>query len=402
MTVSPTTEQTSTALKNPIFTASQLVQDSEVIFDNGSSFFDAMLDDIHQARYCILFETFIFTNDHLGQRLAKALRQAAQRGVVIKILVDGCGSPYWSAQFARPLEKSGAQTRVYHPFPWQIWNWSRGMVKTPWVIKWIYLILNINSRNHRKTCIIDDTIAYVGSINTVKNHLMTSDNGLGWRDTAVRLSHCNLSPLTDAFDYAWDNKPLKDRLQQSLSQSQLDPMFRLNHSRHHRRALYKQLLNKIHRAKKRIWITNAYFIPEHRILKALSQAAHRGVDVRILIPRKCHILLPLPWASSIFYHNLLDSGVKIYEYLPSILHAKSVICDNWVLVGSSNLNHRSLLHDLEVDVRLRNQTSKDIVKQLFLHDLTQSQEVSLDSWKQHRPWYQRFLGRAILYLKYCL
>ncbi len=377
-------------------------QDTEIIYDNGSSFFDALIDDIQQAQHHILFETFIFVNDHLGQRLAHALREAALRGVTVKVLVDGCGSPYWSAQFARSLEKSGAETRVYHPFPWQIWNWSRCVVKIPWVVKWIYLLLNINARNHRKTCIIDDNIAFVGSINAVRNHLMTTDNGLGWRDTAVRITHCNLSPLTEAFDYAWEHKTFKDRLHETLCHTQTDPVFRLNHSRHRRRVLYKQLLTKIAHAKKRLWITNAYFIPDHRILKALRQAAQRGVDVRILIPRKCHILLPLPWASSMFYQDLLKTGVKIYEYLPSILHAKSVILDNWVLVGSSNLNHRSLLHDLEVDVRLRNQAAKNIVKQLFLSDLIQSQELSLSSWKTHRPWYQRFLGRLILYVKYCL
>ncbi|MBV53446.1 MAG: cardiolipin synthase B [Coxiellaceae bacterium] len=377
-------------------------QETEVIYDNGSSFFDALISDIQQSQHQILFETFIFMNDHLGRRLADALQQAAKRGVMIKILVDGCGSPYWSAQFARPLEKSGAQTRVYHPFPWQIWNWSRCVVKIPRVVKWIYLLLNINSRNHRKTCIIDDNIAYIGSINAVRNHLMTTDNGLGWRDTAVRITHCNLAPLSEAFDYAWEHKTLKDRLHETLSQTQTDPLFRLNHSRHRRRVLYKQLLTKMTSARKRLWVTNAYFIPDHRMLKTLCQAAQRGVDVRILIPRKCHILLPLPWASAIFYQNLLHAGVKIYEYLPSILHAKSVIIDNWVLVGSSNLNHRSLLHDLEVDVRLRNQTAKDIVKQLFLADLSDSQELSLESWKTHRPWYQRLLGRLILYVKYCL
>jgi len=375
---------------------------TEIIYDNGSSFFDALIKDINNAKHCILFETFIFANDHLGKRVTHALQLAALRKVDVKILVDGYGSPFWATQHASRLERSGAKTSIYHALPWQIWNLSRCAIKTPWLFKWIVLFGRMNLRNHRKTCVIDDSIAYVGSINITKQHLMTSDQGRGWRDAAVRLTHCDLSPLTNAFLAAFNHRSIKEKLIEAMRNIQQDPIFRLNYSRHRRRELYKQLLNKIRSAKKRIWITNAYFIPDHRLLKALCAAASRGVDVRVLLPRKVAIFLPLPWASSVFFETLLQSGVKIFEYTSSILHAKSLILDNWVLIGSSNLNHRSLLHDLEVDVRLRNQRSKNIVKQLFLNDIMHSQQLSISSWKAHRPWYQRLLGKLILYVKYYL
>jgi cardiolipin synthase len=108
----------------------------------------------------------------------------------------------------------------------------------------------------------------------------------------------------------------------------------------------------------------------------------------------------MPWASTTFYYSLLKSGVKIFEYLPSVLHAKSLILDDWALIGSSNLNHRSLLHDLEVDVKIIDPIAKQKLENLFCEDLTQARELSLDSWKKHRPFRQRFLGRLVLYLKF--
>jgi cardiolipin synthase len=107
----------------------------------------------------------------------------------------------------------------------------------------------------------------------------------------------------------------------------------------------------------------------------------------------------MPWTSATFYHSLLQSGVRIFEYLPSMLHAKALILDDWVTIGSSNLNHRSLLHDLEIDVNIRLSESKKIIINQFMADLQNSKEVFLDYW-QDRPYYQRIFGRLLLYVKY--
>jgi cardiolipin synthase len=110
----------------------------------------------------------------------------------------------------------------------------------------------------------------------------------------------------------------------------------------------------------------------------------------------------MPWASSTFYYNLLKAGVRIFEYLPSMLHAKSLILDDWMLIGSSNLNHRSLLHDLEADINIVSPAAKQKLEQHFLDDLTKSREISLSSWSTSRPWWQRLMGRLVLYLKYLI
>lgn len=372
---------------------------NEYVFADGESYFASLLQDIAQATSSIDLECYIFQRDHLGKRVAQALMQAAQRGVTVRVLVDGAGSPLWTTSFARQLEKVGASTKVFHPFPWHLWNWSRSVVRVPTLLKWIYLILKINYRNHRKVCILDKKIVYAGSINITRRHLSLQNNGDFWRDTAVRVSETDLTDLQNSFDCAWEERTTKEKLRDTSKHIRKDPVIRVNHTRYRRRLLYKHLLRKIKNSTERIWITNAYFVPDNFLLKHLRDAAYRGIDVRILLPKKSDIAM-MPWASCTFYHNLLRSGVRIFEYLPSNLHAKTLIVDDWILVGSSNLNHRSLLHDLEVDIKMRHPENKKFLQQLFLDDLSKSQEISLTSLAQMRPFRHRFLGRFVLYLKY--
>ncbi len=381
----------------PLLLAHQSTE--EVIYANGSEYFNALIDDIAHAKNSIDLETFIFDKDHLGNRIVEALEQAAKNGVHVRILVDGAGSPLWTTNYAKRLEKKGAKTRVFHPFPWQLWNWSRSVVKLPWMLKMIYLLLKSNSRNHRKVCIIDESIAYIGSINISKCHLSKKEGGDNWRDTSVRITKADLSGLIDAFNAAWSHRSIKERLRNTFRHMRQDPIIRLNHSRHRRRILYKNLLRRIARCKHRVWITNAYFVPDNFLLRKLKEAARKGIDVRILLPKKSDVIM-MPWASSTFYHRLLKAGVRIFEYLPSMLHAKSLIVDDWVSLGSTNLNHRSLLHDLEADIKLTRSKSKKLLEHLFLKDLVQSCEVNLQTWHRLHPLHQRFMGRIVLYLKY--
>jgi cardiolipin synthase len=376
----------------------QIDEYSELIISDCLSFYEQLLKDIAQAQHTVDLETYIFRKDPVGEKIAIALSEAAKKGVNVRVLVDGAGTPMWGNGLTKMLENSGAKTRVFHPFPWRLWQWSRSVVRVSPLLKAIYLLLKINSRNHRKVCIIDDDIVYVGSLNICQSHLDKKHWGDYWRDTAVRLQGIDLKELKAAFEVAWDHMPIQERIRESFSHINKNPVFRVNNTRHRRRLLYKNLLRRISRCSQRVWITNAYFVPDSILLKKLIDAAQRGVDVRILLPQRSDVFA-LPWTSATFYYHLVKSGVRIFEYLPSMLHAKTLIIDDWVSVGSSNLNHRSLLHDLEVDVNIRLPVSKKIIAEQFIKDLTYSKEVELDSW-QRRPVYQRIIGRLLLYLKY--
>lgn len=372
----------------------------EQIFFNGDDYFASLMKDIACAQRSIDVEVYIFDLDELGQKIIRSLLAAVEKGIKVRVLVDGAGSPQWGGRLVRTLEKAGGQTRIFHPFPWRLWQWSRSFVRLPSILKAIYLLLKINSRNHRKVCIIDNEIGYVGSCNITRHHLANLEKGKGdgWRDTVVRLEHINLDDLTKAFNIAWDNLTIQERLRQIFRHIYTKPTFRLNYNRHRRRILYKNLLRKITKCKHRLWITNAYFVPDNFLLKKIQEVAARGVDVRILLPRDSDVAF-MPWASKTFYERLLNAGVRIFEYLPAMLHAKTLILDEWMLIGSSNLNHRSLLHDLEVDVNIRSVSSKQILEKQFLADLKQAKEITLASW-QKPPFYQRLFGSTLLYLKY--
>lgn len=371
----------------------------EHVFGSGSAYFQALIHDINHATHTIDLETYIFSRDSLGKRIVQALCEAAKRGVIVRVLVDGAGSPFWSATFARRLEKAGVKTRVFHPFPWQLWNWSRAVNKTHFLLKGFFLFFTANSRNHRKICVIDYKIAYVGSINITQCHLTLAEGGKNWRDTAVRLTQIDLSELSKAFEIAWTHRTIKERLRDAFQHIRNEPRMRLNYTRHRRRILYRNLLRRIRLCQRRIWITNAYFVPDNFLLKRLKDAAFNGVDVRILLPQKSNITV-VQWASSTFYYSLLKAGIKIYEYSPGMLHAKSLILDDWMLIGSSNLNHRSLLHDLEADITLFTEQAKKSLEQLFLKDLTESKQLHFTQWSRVRSLHKRILGQLALYLKY--
>lgn len=367
----------------------------EQIFFEGTSFFTALLNDIARAQKSIDLETYIFAFDNLGRKIIQALSEAASRQVQVRLLADGAGTHAWDSKTLKTFEDLGGQARIFHPFPWKIWQWSHGIVKKPALLKAIYLLLKINSRNHRKVCVIDNKIAYVGSFNICDDHL---DNHR--RDAGVRLKHVDFTDLTRAFDATWNHTPIKERVREFFRHVRTNPIIRLNNTWHRRRILYKNLLRRIHQCKKRIWITNAYFVPDKLLLRRLRKAAKRGLDVRILLPQKSDVVF-MPWASKVFYARLLNSGAHIYEYLPGVLHAKTLILDNWMLIGSSNLNHRSILHDLEVDVNIRAPESKAALEQQFLLDLQNAPEVHYESWK-NRPWHQRIIGNMLLYVKYLI
>lgn len=368
------------------------------MFTDGSRYFDEILSDIKQAQHIIYIEMYIFTVDKLATRIVDALIAASERGVNVRVLVDGAGNPLWGGQMTKKMERAGIATRIFHPLPWRLWQWSRSFVRLPKLIKALYLLVNINSRNHRKVILIDHKIVYTGSFNISKCHLNKDDDGDNWHDTGVKIISEDTTDLQQALNAAWNHIPVKERIKEFFQHINQNPIFRLNNTRHRRRILYKRLLRRIDNATQRIWITNAYFVPDSFLLKKLRDAASRGLDVRILLPHYSDVIV-MPWASTQFYFQLVKTGVRIFEYLPNILHSKTLIIDDWMTVGSSNLNHRSLRHDLEVDVNVRLDATKLQIEQQFLTDLEQSKEISINNYWQ-RPVYQRVVGWLALYMKY--
>lgn len=260
------------------------------------------------------------------------------------------------------------------------------------------MLLNINARNHRKTCTIDRKIAFIGSMNISDVHCHHHDH-IGWRDTAIRLEGANLKPLSQAFDQAWEQQRFYQSIGDNLKQKPaLNPTIRLNHHWRQRRSLYRGLLRQLASAQTRIWITSAYFVPDKLVIKRLVRAAKRGIDVKIVIPKKTDIRY-MAWISTSFYPYLLKHGIKIYEYQPTMLHAKTIIVDQWIIAGSSNFNHRSILHDLEVDIKLKQAQAKQALIDQFQQDIALSQQIKSCDLTGTR-YFTRLIGWLLSYFKH--
>lgn len=372
----------------------------EIILFN-DSYFSSLISDILTAKKTITLETYIFFDDPVGQAVASALSRAAEKGVQVRLLVDGIGTSNWGGTLTRKLESAGVQTKVYHPIPWRLSHW-RLSTKMPdgLISKIIYFFLNLNARNHRKTCFIDKNIVYLGSSNIIQSYIDKDENKCNVRDTNVKLINVDSRELHYAFEKAWGRVSFKKRLAKLFSKMSDDPVFLLNYSWRLRHHSHKILLKKIKNCNTRIWVTNTYFVPDNRFLRKLIKASRNGVDVRVLLPNKYEIV-SLSLVTRTFYTVLLEAGVSLYEYLPCMLHAKTLILDNWYSVGSSNLNYRSLKHDLEVDVNVRSLEGCRLLESQFLSDLEQSKIININDLKK-MPFISRLMGRLLLLLKYWL
>lgn len=175
---------------------------------------------------------------------------------------------------------------------------------------------------------------------------------------------------------------------------------RLNTTRVLRRTFNLELRRMLQGAQRRVWVRSAYFVINGPILRALRQAACRGVDVRVLVPSHADVVF-MPWVAIALYRHLLRSGVRIFEYQPSMLHAKNLVVDEWMTVGSSNLNHRSLFHDLESDILLYSEGAKSALLAQYEEDFLKSVEVTVNSWGSVRPLRWLF-GNVLLLFRYWL
>ena len=198
----------------------------ETVFSDASQYFKFLLQDIAEASTSIDLETYIFDLDSLGKQVADHLSAASSRGVKVKLMLDGVGSAYWSGSVTEQLKQAGVQVRIFRPLPWNIRQWDWTLPQHSWLIKLQHLLANMSRRNHRKICLVDGRIAWIGSFNISKYHLPKAQGGEGWRDTAIRLEGFALDELQHAFDSAWfDDSTRFPRRIFALSH------FRLNHIR---------------------------------------------------------------------------------------------------------------------------------------------------------------------------
>lgn len=313
---------------------------------NGGEFFPALEKAIAAARESVYLETYIFEDDASGLRVATALRDASARGVLVHLMVDGFGTRALGGAVAQVLAGSAVQTRVYRPDRSR-WSLDRQRLR----------------RLHRKLCVVDGAVAFVGGINVLDDFYDPNHGALEAPrfDFAVRVQGPLVAKVHLAVTRLWWEVGLVQRLSReplklpSETRSEVGAlgryraMFVVRDNLRFRRTIERLYLRALGRARKDILIANAYFFPGRRFRAALLAARQRGVRVRLLLQGK--VEYPLQhYASQAMYDELLRAGIEIVEYRPSFLHAKVAVIDDWCTVGSSNIDPFSLLLAREANV----------------------------------------------------
>jgi cardiolipin synthase len=346
--------------------------DSTALVDDATAFFEAQLDAIGRARHSIDFEYYIFNADSLGRRFIDALGAAARRGVTVRVLIDGIGSSTDGARVAHLLDEAGVQVRIYHPLPWltNALRWSR--YRGRWLFKFLVGLLNINRRNHRKLCIVDGVDAWIGSLNISAQHLPVEQGGEGWRDYGVALRGEGVDSLANGFDNLWQGG--KPRFHRGFIRRYLS-----NRSTRARLLKNRFVARSVENAARRVWLVSAYYAPTARFRRALLRACRSGAEVKLLLPGQSDVTV-FPGLSTHYYRELLRAGARLFLYQPSVLHAKALLIDDFFILGSSNWNHRSTLHDLELDVVVRDERTVRQLEDIIESDLADARELSLDQF----------------------
>ncbi len=344
------------------------------LLKDGDIFFPAIFSRIEHARYFVLIEIYLISSSGTSRLLFDSLRIAKQRGAAIYLLFDAYGARGLSLADRAMLTQLGAQLCFY----------NRLHVRSP---------LRYLPRDHRKIISIDGTTTFIGGLGFT-NQFRNPSPKKQWRETVVQVEGGVCQDWLDAFREAWENTtdtPLSlpthaDKELSSLTQKGrvvLSPV-------QNRREIRRSIIHQLRAAKTRIWISTAYFVPSRKIRRLLRRAARRGVDVRLILPGK-HIDLPaVRYAGHRFYARLLHNRVKIYEYQPRFIHQKIVLIDDWVSMGSANMDRWNLRWNLEANQEIDDPAFAQQIEHMLKQDLSECIEISYEQWCQRTRW-RRFL-----------
>ncbi|HVU34878.1 MAG TPA: phospholipase D-like domain-containing protein [Opitutaceae bacterium] len=367
---------------------------------DGPATYQAMFAALRQAKQTINVESYIIDDRELGQKFAAILLERRAAGVEVNVIYDYIGSLKTKNEFFDRLRAGGIHVLVFNPVKLRT-------ATRPW---------KLNHRDHRKLTVIDGRIAFLGGINIdeVYAHSSTSSGGgssgsggsggssssskeaeirSGWRDTDVEIEGPVVADFQRLFLKNWkehDGTPLDEaKYLPLLAPVGTDIVRAIGSSpKDAYSVIYLSLMAAIINAQHSVYITNAYFVPDPQFIQALVDAAHRGVDVRLVLPSTTDSK-SAAYAAHSYYAKLLNGGVKIYERQSALLHAKTAVIDGvWSMVGSANLDWRSAVDNDELDAVILSQDFAKKMIRTYAFDESQSDLIDPAQWK-HRPFRDR-------------
>lgn len=338
------------------------------VFTNGTSKFAALEADLRGAREYINLQYYIFEDDTIGCRIADILKERARAGVKVRVIYDHVGSLNTRRRFFRELQAAGIEA---YPF---------------FRVTFPPFGTRINWRNHRKLCVVDGRVAYIGGMNIADRYIDGGRHFEVWRDSHLRLEGPAVAAVQYSFAVDWNfmGRPLLEDYVSTETAGDMGAQLITSGPTSQWSNVELVFLKAIAGARKRIFIQTPYFLPTDGLLKALQTAALSQVDVRIMMPRRSDSAM-LRHASFSYIAECLRSGIKIYLYKPGMLHSKNIIIDEEIAsVGSTNFDFRSFEHNFEANLFVYSRDFNRRLSDVFVADLKHSHRVLASHWS-NRP-----------------
>ncbi|GMV39608.1 MAG: hypothetical protein AMXMBFR64_13240 [Myxococcales bacterium] len=358
------------------------------VIHDGPHAIPAMLGAIDAARHSVHVEAYILRSDSVGWRLAEALVAAVRRGATVRLTYDSAGCIATDVSLFDHLERYGVQVLEFRPI-------------APWRPRWSW-----NNRNHRKLLIIDGEVGFCTGLNWGEEYYALDAAGQSlWRDTTARIEGPAVRELQRLFLRCWWRHHDKQRAvghvdtprPRGTSAVEVVGTWSARTGGRIRRAY----LHAFRRARRTIYVANAYFLPDRGLVRALANAVRRGVDVRVVVPGETDVAA-MYYGSRATFGRLLRSGVRLFEWSGTMLHSKTCVVDGgWVTIGSANLDPRSRFHNQEANVIVYDERIGRAMERTFVEDLSRATEVRQADWQKRGLW-QRLLERLFYAVRYWL
>ena len=344
---------------------------------NGDRIFPAMLEAIHAATKTITFETYIYWSGDVGQQFADALSERARGGVKVHVLLDWVGSGKAKKEYLDQMREAGVEVERYHPLHW-------------------YNLARLNNRTHRKILVVDGRVGFTGGVGIADKWTGNAQDEDHWRDSHFRLEGPAVAQMQAAFMDNW-MKTQSEVLHGEEYFPPLEPVGKAlaqvfkSSPREGSESVRLMYLLSIASARRRVLIANSYFVPDDLAVETMVQAKKRGVDVEIIVPGTKIDSELTRKASRSRWGDLLQEGIEIYEYQPTMYHCKVMVVDDlWVSVGSTNFDNRSFRLNDEENLNVYDADFALEQVRDFEIDRAKAVRITYDAWKR-RPLSEKIL-----------
>ena len=387
------------ALEQAISDSPLILGNKTTLLQDGPATYAAMFAAIRLAKDHINLESYIIEDDLVGREFADLLLEQQRRGVQVNLIYDSVGCFNTPRLFFEQLTQAGVAVLEFNPV-------NPLIAREAW---------SVNNRDHRKLLIVDGHTAFLGGINIssvyssgsiVRRTVKAATDHAVWRDTDLQIQGPVVAEFQKLFMQTWDKQhgqPLIPKAYFPALTAQGQDMVRAVGSTPDDAysLIYLTLISAIGNAEKQVHLTNAYFVPDPQLLTALTDAAGRGVDVKLILPSHSDSALVFH-AGRAHYADLLKGGVQLYERQGAMLHAKTVVIDGvWSTVGSTNLDWRSFLDNDEINAVVLGREFATQMSTMFSRDLKASQAIDPNTWEERplhlklKEWMARLWARLL-------